>query len=633
MRYFVYLLDPDGQGISDEVRQGYESLPRRRGLEFMWRSLPSASALAVWDDSWGDPLIAQHGRWMAAGIVRLDNRADVERYAGSEGERLTDLEIVLRLIVQHGTQYVPQLVGDFAFVVWDDDSRTMVSACDAFAVKKLYYAERGGLLGLASRAEALALEESYDVEYLARLVALCSPARDLSVYAGVRSVPAASMALLEHGALRVRRYWNAADFEVQNGWANSEKQVVETCRRLLVESVCQRLGSQGEVWGQLSGGLDSSSIVSLIQWLSENGEIPHGLAGTVTYVDRQGTAADERLYSDTVVQRWRLRNETIVDAPTWYDSRCPLPRTDQPNFHFPFHPRDQRVSALIRGARGRVLLTGWGGDELWMSSMLFFADWVAQGHLWSTVREMVRRAAMGRVSFWELAFKNALLPLLPRRLQDRLVNDGVPIQPWLEPTTLQRYGLTARSPTTGDYAGPIGQKYRHAVAAKTAVLADLTPDRSLNDSLDVRNPFMHRPLVEFALRLPPEVRSRPTAHRWVLREAMQGILPNEVRARVGKPELGEALAWSLTMAREALLPLLREPILAELGVVNADELRAGFDGALRRTGCGEYMHAALHSTLSVEAWLQMRSGRWPHGGHQGSRGSATGMNTGLSASL
>lgn len=618
MKFFTCLLDPTGHGISAEMRRAYESLPRTRGLVFKWQSAGSVAVLTGWDDSNGDPLVAEDGSYFAVGTVRLDNRDDLEREVDNDCKELTDLEVVLHLVAQHGTRHIPQLLGDFAFVVWNGKTRTAIVACDALGAKKLYYAERDGLFAFASRAEALSLEERYEVRYLVELLLLDDPSNRLTVYAGVRPVPAASMAVLGENGLAFQQYWDVAGFQVESRWAKSEHEAIETCRQLLARSVRLRLGAKGETWAQLSGGLDSSSVVSLIQWLAARGEIAHGLAGTVTYVDRQGTAADEREYSDAVVKRWGVKNTAVVDSPTWHEDGHAPPRPDQPRFDLLFYPRNRRLAEVVRTAGGRVLLTGWGGDELFMGSMLFFADWIAHGRVWAAIREMARRAAIGRVSFWELAYRNALIPLLPRPLQHQLTYDHRPIQPWLNRSTLQQYKLTSRAPIAAEYAGPFGHKYSYAAAVRVARLAHMWNRDGLADFLDVRHPFLYRPLVEFALRLPPELRARPYAHRWVVREAMRGVLPELIRTRVGKPETSDILAWCLKTQRATLTSLLQEPILADLGVLDGAELRVALDFALDRTGRGQYAHPEILSALAVEAWLQMRSGRWPRGGSLGS---------------
>jgi asparagine synthase (glutamine-hydrolysing) len=611
MRAFVLLLDPQDRGIPEAVRREYEAMPRRRRLKFQWRSFDHAAVLLMWNDGNGETLVEQHGPWVGVGNVRLDNRVDLEHWAACEGERLTDLGLVARVVARWGTRYISQMLGDFGFVVWNGDSRWAVAACDTFAVQPLYRAESGGLFALASRAEALALSERYDPEYLVRLVALHGPSRELSVYSGVLPVAAASMAVLNARGFSVSRYWSAMALEPRSSGAVSDAEAVAGFRGLLAESIRLRLGRDGETWAQLSGGLDSSSIVGLTQWLADRGKIGCGLAGTITFVDRQGTASDEREYSDPVVARWRLRNETIVEAPTWYDSLHPPPLGDQPGLDLQFYPRDSRLIDIVRASGGRVLLTGWGGDEVLASNMFFYADWIVEGQFRRAARDMTRRAAAGRVSVWELAYKNALLPLLPRAAQQVLVNDGFPVQPWLEHAALRRYGLARGTPTASEYAGRWGCKYRHAVVARLAALENLTNQSHLNDSLELRHPMLYRPLVEFAVRLTPSQRARPYAHRWVLREAMRGILPEKTRTRVSKQGTGSMLAWSLETERATLAPLLKAPILAELGVINPRRLRAAFEGILPPSERGQDRNATLASTLAVEAWLQMRSGKWP----------------------
>ena len=183
---------------------------------------------------------------------------------------------------------------------------------------------------------------------------------------------------------------------------------------------------------------------------------------------------------------------------------------------------------------------------------------------------------------------------------------------------MQQYGLAWQSPSVPEYRGRLGQKYRHAVATKVASLTRVTDHGLTADMLEIRHPLLFRPLVEFALRLPPDLRARPYAHRWVFREAMRGVLPDVVRTRVGKPDTGEILAASLAMERPRLTSLLQDPILAELDLLDAASLREAFRLAPCKTGAGACLHHSLLSTLAVEAWLQIRSGRWPCGEHDNS---------------
>jgi len=613
MRFFVCLVDSQDRGISDVARQMYEALSRSRGLEFAWQDFDHAALLTAWDDPYGDPLVARSGDHVAVGVVRLDNRKEIERWAGGQGRGFTDLELVLHTVIRHGAKYIPMILGDFAFVVWNGLTRTAVAVTDALGVKRLYYTERDGITAFASRAEALAVQERYEVQYLAELISQCIPSPGLTVYSGVRRVPAGTMAALQGRELTLRSYWSPDEFIPEPFKPKSEHEAPKKCRSLLAESVRHRVCANGGTWAQLSGGLDSSSIVSMTQWLAERGEIPQGLAGTVTFVDWQGTDADEREYSDAVVEHWHVRNETIVDPAFWLDERAAPPHLDQPNDSLAFYPRERRLCAIVRGAGGRVLLAGFGSDEVFTGSTLFFADWLAQGRVWSAMREMTRWAAIGRISLWQLAYENALLPLVPAALRrPKSFNQGR-LLPWISATAARRYGLGARTSTVAGNDGRLGRKYHDLILRGVTAITTSLDAAGIGDSLDVRYPFLYRPLVEFALRLPPALCARPQARKWVLREAMRGILPDIVRTRVGKGAPTDALVGSLTAQRSLLEPLVCDSILGHLGIVDDVQLRAAFHAAPLGGYGDRDLCADVQMTLMVEAWLRIQSGRWPQG--------------------
>lgn len=617
MKIFTCVLDPEDRGISESTLRDYESVPRERGLQYRWQIGDRIAVLTGWDDTYGDPLTAQDalGNWIAIGVVRLDNRPALESWLACDGEEVSDLELVRRVVAQFGTRRVPALLGDFAFIAWNGRRQTAVAACDAFAVRRLYYAQRNGLVAFSSRAEALATRDQYDVCHLAELVAQYRRSSTATVYAGVRAVPRASMAELQPGgALAIRQYWHASDHLTEPAWADAEQDATEKCRQLLTESVCLRMGRGSDTWAQLSGGLDSSSVVSCAQWLAERGRCSEGLAGTVTFVDRDGTGADERDYSNSVVDRWKVPNTVIGNPVGCYDSDIDPPHVDQPGPTLLVYRRDQQLCGVVRRAGGRVLLTGSGGDQIFSGTMLFFADWVVHGHVSVAMREMARRAAIGRVSFWKLAYRNALLPLFPRFVHSRLVHDQdqVPPIPWLDASTTKRLGLRRRPAVTARaYGGPLGEKYHYAIVSLAETLLDHYQGGVIADALDVRHPLLYRPLVEFALRLPHQLRVRPHSHRWILRQAMNGILPEKVRMRVGKSGTSDFHLWLLTAERRHFAALMNSPILADLGVVDPAQLRVAFLNVIERAHGGAALCGPLLNTLATEMWLRIRSGRWP----------------------
>jgi asparagine synthase (glutamine-hydrolysing) len=126
------------------------------------------------------------------------------------------------------------------------------------------------------------------------------------------------------------------------------------------------------------------------------------------------------------------------------------------------------------------------------------------------------------------------------------------------------------------------------------------------DGMEVRYPFLSRPLVEFALQLPVQLRVQPFARKRVLREAMRGLLPEPVRTRQTKGGIDARILWSLHRENGFLRALLQEPILGDLGVLDPVELRKAVDEARRGVKHNVVM---LMSALSLETWLAVRNGR------------------------
>lgn len=613
MRLFLCLVDPAGAPIGADVRRKYESVPQRRGLSFRWQSFNGFAVLVGSDDESHSLLLVDRGSHVAVGDVALRNRQAAGTWLGSSTAEMSDLEVVLRVVAAHGLRYIPALLGDFAFLVWERATGAVVGGCDAFATRRLYYRTDRSLQAFASRGELLADETGYDAQYLAELIAYCPALAGRSVYAGVQALQAATTAVTRgDGRLVTVRYWSAHDLEPRAMTPAAQREAPHVCRELLAQAVTSCIRPGENTWAQLSGGLDSSSVVSMAQWLHERGCWGQALDGTVTWVETGGMGADEREFSDAVVRRFGIGNTTIVDSGLWgLDPSGGTALPDEPNGRLPFWAREHSMCEAVRRSGGRVLLTGVGGDQLFLGNMFFFADRIARGELRSVLHDMVHRAVIGRASFWELALKNGLLPLLPLRLAGPLLRGEGRIPPWMSVAAVRRYDLRSRDLASQTYAGRWGRKYADAMALGVAATVSTVSPGLIEDRLTVRHPYLHLPLVEWALRLPPEMCARPQARKWVLREAMRGILPEEVRRRVGKGLLGGVLAGSMAMQSAKLAPLLVDPILGQLGVIDPSRLRAGFEQARHESDSPGRLYPDVQHTLAIEAWLRARAGSLP----------------------
>lgn len=610
MNFFAVLCRLDGSPVPAEDRRELASASSCQENEVLqWLDVGGATVLVGCDRVVGpQPVVVRHGEWLGVGMVRLDHPADVAAMAGvtaADSAPLSHLELVLRAFLRHGAPAVARCIGDFAFVLLQVRTGQSVAARDAFGVRTLFHRERSDLAAFASRAELLATPGRYDMQFLAAFLSGARPGRQTTVYAGVHPVAPGSTVSILDGHRSTRTYWDPSAFTEREVARADPKDKVAAFLDLFSRAVRLRMAGEAHCWSELSGGLDSSSVVSMAQTLARRGEVPTGLAGSITIADTAGPVGDERIYSDEVVRMHGVRNELILDYRLLQDDGTPIPDTDQPARRLLFYARDRAIYRCVRRAGGTVLLGGQASDQYLTGYLFFAADWIARGRIRDALRETARWSVLGEVSFWELAFKNLVMPFLPPALNARL-SQSATLPPWLNRSLIHRFGLDREQIVVRAYAGRVGHKYTAAVLRSVGDIPYGLDRGIISDHLDLRYPFLYRPLVEFALALPPEFCAVPTQAKWILRQAMTGLLPESVRTRRGKGAIDGRLSHSLAHERPRLERLLRAPILADLGCIDAAKLRAGVDEAIHGDAL---LRGAVIDALALELWLSVRSGR------------------------
>ena len=539
------------------------------------------------------PLLARYRHLLGVGDVRLDDRGAAARLAGLDGPGdRSDLELALAAIDARGERAIGELIGDFGFVVWDPRAHKVIASRDAFGVRTLYHRTVGDVLYFADRIETLRPAGDWDSEYFADyLMGMVAPGQR-TPWRDVQGVSPGGF-LLTRGSVRSeRRYWSADAFEP----VERDAEAVDRFRGLLDEAVTTRMGAPGQTWAQLSGGLDSSSIVAIGYGTGE------GLAGTITSVDTLGRG-DERRFSDAVLKRYKVRNEQVVDQWAWQDDGCPPPVTDGPGVLYPFFARERRMHEVLRLSGARVLLSGMGSDHYLSGSLDYLADRAVAGDWRGTLSDLALWSVERRRSFWGLARAHLLAPLLPgfgRRAEH--------VPAWITSGFARDHALDALLPHRRLAASPPGRKFAAPIAAGLRAIEAGLHRWPYGEEIEVRYPFLHRPLVEASLRLAPDLRIRPGGGtKFVLREAMRGRLPEEVRTRTGKGTIDDRIMWSFGRERDRIDGLLGNSIMAQLGWIDPRTLR----DELHRARCGVRTHMVhLMSALSLETWLAVRDGRW-----------------------
>lgn len=597
MNAFFCALRLDGRPISKRELFAYLArLPKQE-----WESCGDGafSGVALHRKHALRPLVEQYRGVTGVGDVRLDNRAELLGLTSCD-ESVSDLAVVLALVDKLGSDAVRRIHGDFSFVSWDARARKIVAARDAFGVKPLFYRRVADHLLLSSRLEPLCGDESLDAEYVADfLIGMPGPS-PRTIWQGTLQLEPGAM-LVQRGSVTAQsRYWSARSYEPQATF--DEVTAVEEFRRLFLHSIEQRV-SGGETWAQLSGGLDSSAIVAGAEWLRERTGAS-GLGGTVTITDSLGTG-DERQFSDLVTARYGLANDQVRDYWPWRsDSKLAPNSSDEPNPLFPFFARDQRMVDIVTNGGGKVLLSGLGSDHYMFGSLSYMADMFARGAIRDGAREVLGWAMQMRRSFWHTAHQNVWQPLVQN--VRRTANVNAPR--WMRSDFAERHQIVERIADVRAPKAKLGSFYATQTATEVARVSNWVQRGVFQDRLEVRYPFLSRSLVEFTLKLPVQLKVRPEARKWVLREAMRDILPERVRTRAHKGGIDARILWTLHHEQPLIDGLLRDPVLAQLGYVEPNELRHVVD--LARQGA---WHNTVHvlSVLALESWLRARNNAWP----------------------
>ena len=535
-------------------------------------------------------MIAHTKTFVAAGDVRLDNRSEIARLATRPLDAdASDLEVVLAAIDAAGESCIGRLLGDFAFVLWDARAQKLLAVRDAFGVKPLYHRSAPNFQLFSNRITPLHPRDEFDSEFIADFILGINVGTTRTVWSDVSTVPAGSLMRFRGTAASSARFWSALDCAPSS--TGSESGDALRFRELFHDAVRLRANDQSGVWAQLSGGLDSSSIVSVAESMRQRGV---NLEGTVTVVDSLGDG-DERVFSDVIVNQFGLRNEQVTDFWAWQDIDN-APVTDEPFQMYPFFARDARMRDVVRNAGGRVLLSGMGSDHYLFGSLDYISDLAAKGHVRSALREVLAWSLTERQSFWKLTHQELIKPLLPFVRNN---TQTPPVPQWLQP------GFTRRCNDMHATRISPGNRFAQKTATAISTLPGVFERWPYDDDIEMRYPFLYRPLVEFAVGLPATERVRPEANKWVLREAMKGLVPERVRTRSSKGVIDARILWSLTRERARIEKLLQAPILGDLGCIDPVAMRQSVDAARR----GEHVDSVtLFSALSLETWLSARAG-------------------------
>lgn len=557
------------------------------------------------------PIGNEDGRVLAMLNGEIYNYAELRR--AQEGRHRFrshgDTETIVHGYEDEGDAIVARLDGMFALALWDASARRLLLARDPFGKKPLYYWTDGQELLFASEIKALlaggapaALDPSGLPEYLA--FGYVPTPRTL--YRGVRRMPPATTMVADRNGLgEPRAYWDVPFPPAGEERRLSLAEAAQGVRERLDAAVRKRLMADVPLGLLLSGGVDSGSVLALAARASSTPvkTFTLGFEGPAFYDERE-PAARMAAHAGAVHHDAVVRPEAASLVATL------LHHHDEP-----FGDSSALPTYLVaREARRHVtvVLNGDGGDETFAGYDRFRAELIA--HRWpAPVRGLFRAAAAllpaGRESYGTLNrlrrfARKSSLPFLERTLA---------WHSFFEPDTLRALGRDRPidlDSVLGSYREALGRVNGASHLSRLLYLNlrcylhdDLLPkmDRmTMAHGLEARSPFLDRELATYAASLPDAFKRRGAVGKVVLKEAVRGLVPDDLLRR---PKRGFGLPvgeWFRGDLREMVSDtLLTRPRLA--AHLRFDTVRALWDE--HQAGRADRGHA-LWTLLVLELWLR-----------------------------
>jgi len=534
--------------------------------------------------------------------------------AGVAFSTQSDTEALLRAWDRWGADALERLTGMFAFALWDEERLQLTLARDRFGIKPLYVARTDGLLVFASEIRAILASDLIDrhlnLEALPAYLAFQTTPTPRTLVEGVEMLPPATMTTVDaQGRTTSRQYWDLL--------ANSERQEDATAKgasarvwELLEQSITSHLVSDVPIGVFLSGGIDSSALVS--------GLDACGVRAQTFSVAFAETAYDESPYSREVAEAFgsehtelRVSEENLLETLPEFLAAVDHPSGDGANTFV--------ISKLVRERGVKVAWSGLGGDELFCGYPSFarLTRTLPMFRGWTRLPASVRRVATDCVQ------RGAPSSVLVEKVVEAARGEGTLADLW--PVTRQLFGRDDRArlladPGRGEVAVSIYAtllreaaerfpgaslgaliSYAETRAYMHDVLLRDTDQTSMAHGLEVRVPLLDHRLAEYLVGLPDGVRMGGRTPKALLVESLPAPLPKRA---VDRPKRGFTFPFESWM--RAGLRSLVEHHLGSRGLEGRQVFRPGAVMRLWQdflSGRSSVTWSRIWILVALDAWM------------------------------
>jgi asparagine synthase (glutamine-hydrolysing) len=572
------------------------------------------------------PMVSQSGRLVISYNGEVYNAAELRPELEARGYVFrghSDTEVILEGCAEWGVEAtVRRLIGMFAFALWDRQDRRLWVVRDRLGIKPLYWGQFGDLLLFASELKALRAHPGWPVEIdrdaLTAFMRFNYIPAPHSIYRNIHKLaPGAILQVDGRGEPRIERYWTLDDTirrARENPFTGDDAEAEEALASLLGDAVERRMIADVPLGAFLSGGIDSSTVVALMQSRSAR-------PVRTFSIGFEEEEYNEARYAKAVAHH--LGTDHTELYVTHDEARDVIPRLSE-MYDEPFADSSQIPTYLISALTRRhvtVALSGDGGDELFCGYNRYFHALSIRPYV-STIPLWLRRAASTGIRAvppmtWDRVqrcvppsirrpqFGDKLHKLAGVILQDEDQTYLRLLSQFHEPEAIV---LGGTEPATL-IASPRARELMPDYVERMQYLDTLTylPDdiltkvdrASMAVSLEARVPIIDHRVVELAWRFPPRMRFRDGKSKWILRRVLRRFVPDRL---IERPKMGFGVPidhWLRGPLRAWAEDLMSFSALAANGF-NPEPIRSRWAAHVEGRENWQYL---LWTIIAAQAWF------------------------------
>lgn len=505
-------------------------------------------------------------------IFNYRELAEKLRQSGHRFRTKSDVEVLPHLYEEQGVDFLNDLNGQFAFVIYDRSERTLFLARDHFGINPLFYTLTDGVFIFASEIKAILehplARREVDLVGLDQVLSFPSLVSPRTMFKGIQSLKSGHFITIKNGDVRIREYWDL-DYPMLDDvvYDKPEGYYCEGLKEHFANAVRMRLQSDVPVGFYLSGGLDSSMIAAMIRRVSP--EIRRH-SFSIAFADK---AICESRYqkmmsghTDSIHHEISFDWSSIAErlSRTVYHSECPLKET--------YNTASLALSECARQSGVPVVLNGEGSDELFAGYAGYRFDQFRASntnrHDLDSILEGEERERLWGDSdlFYEKdqqAFKEIKAALYSESISD-----------FLNESSYLDSALINKARVRGRHFIHQRSYLDFKMRLSGHLIADHGDRMTMANSVEARYPFLDADLVEFVRLMPPDLKLNQFTEKYILKKAAGGLVPDEIIQREKFAFVGPGSPYLLRQKIEWVSDLLSFDTIKRQGYFNPDSIQA-----------------------------------------------------------